>query len=684
MASTNLDLFPTAEGSTSKLATLTPLTSREIPALWVKTMAVYREWQPSKDTEMRVFYLRRGLNILWADPAIGASADNRLGGHGAGKSTFCRLLRHLVCESKAGTGEFLDEFRSHFRSGWVVGEVIVDQKPWVVGRPLGGAGHHSFAFQSEFKDFEFPENPPRQGFAEYQLAIQNAVFRGEDNMKLPESKKRLTWEKMLPWFTRDQEAHYSGLLEWRHKDSDHDSPSVSHEDRGHIVRMVLGIMDSEEKKLLSRLSTASKEHERLIRERPQEERVVLQDRNRLSLALGGMEVVGEELPVLQYAVTRKVDELKGQVNLTPARERHKTEAKILEAKVDSARFSYTVATSQLESVEDQIRLEKARLSGTKPAPKRKKEYDPHIAALNMLGPFPGYCSHEMTREWKKTCPIAHEREADDVTEETEEFKEESEKKSSEIVELEKRLTSLKKQVEARRVPLENATKALDNLRQAHQIEIAELSRPGKEAAAIESLHTSFVESEKALKDWDTEIGFQAQEKKNIELELSDQVKQHDKAIEKFEQIFNEIAKRLVSKKASGKVGFKGKSISPELFLRGKRNSAALKLAKWLAFDLTSLVYGAVHEKSLHPRFLVHDSPREADLANNIYAELFRIVHELENCLQSEDGYPAFQYFVTTTEGPPSELRKKPWLLQPILSSASGETRLLGIDLDADE
>ena len=80
-------------------------------------------------------------------------------------------------------------------------------------------------------DDEFPESPPRQGFKEeYLAAIDRAVFGGMKFRTLADSQKTLDWPRLLPWLSRDQEAHFSGLLEWRHKDSDHNSPELSHED----------------------------------------------------------------------------------------------------------------------------------------------------------------------------------------------------------------------------------------------------------------------------------------------------------------------------------------------------------------------------------------------------------------------------------------------------------------------
>jgi len=56
----------------------------------------------------------------------------------------------------------------------------------------------------------------------------------------------------------------------------------------------------------------------------------------------------------------------------------------------------------------------------------------------------------------------------------------------------------------------------------------------------------------------------------------------------------------------------------------------------------------------HPRFLLHDSPREADLDRHIYDRYLRSMWELTNEYGGKEQAP-FQYIVTTTSRPPDEL-----------------------------
>src|SRR5438552_1592878 len=90
-----------------KPPSLTPATGREEPALWVSKLAVYKDWPPSKETLLRqVIELRRGLNILRAMTTGSTDEASRLAGHGAGKTTFCRLIRYVLGEEPAGSKSF--------------------------------------------------------------------------------------------------------------------------------------------------------------------------------------------------------------------------------------------------------------------------------------------------------------------------------------------------------------------------------------------------------------------------------------------------------------------------------------------------------------------------------------------------------------------------------------------------
>ena len=74
--------------------------------------------------------LHRGLNILWAKPSDGTSTETKLAGHGAGKTTFCRMLRYIVDDATFGSKELREAFNDTDQSGY--------RKRLGIGRSDGG------------------------------------------------------------------------------------------------------------------------------------------------------------------------------------------------------------------------------------------------------------------------------------------------------------------------------------------------------------------------------------------------------------------------------------------------------------------------------------------------------------------------------------------------------------------
>lgn len=665
-----------------------PLGGREGPAIWVSKIGVFKDWKPVDENKLRVFELHRGLNILWANPEGMNPTENRLSGHGAGKSTFCRLLRYVLNEDSAGTAAFLEGLRRHFTNPWLMGEVFVDGAAWLVGRPLSDHGHHSFAFKGESMSFNFPEKPPRQGFSEYAEALETAAVGGLGERNLPDSKRDLDWQRLLPWLSRDQEAHYSGLLEWRHKDSEHKSPVPSHDDRGHILRLALGLLNSKEKELLERFAREAEHHERKTRERPRKESILENDRVRLSLALGGATIPNpdeDEHDLLKKNLDQQIKVLRESVDLEPARREHEQELAPILERLDSARAAWAFADEWASDLGDLITRKEAELKGESlPAPLNiePRRRDAINEMMKGLGPFPGYCSHYMTDAWRANCKIAHERptDTDEVVEAVEKIAASPKSpQEDEIARDRVELARRRKIVAERKLVLDGLQIEVNMLRAKHGVELDQINYPNQQAGQIETYLTSFKQSYEELKQWNSEIDGHDDEKQKITAALQKLSEHHDKAIRSFERLYDYFAKELLGKKVKGIVEIKaGKALHPEIVFGGKRESAALKVSKWLAFDMAAMAFGFLNRDCHHPRFLIHDSPRESDLARGIYSAIFTTINGLT---EKTGGSPPFQYIITTTEAPPADLNEHPWRIEPVLDSSTDAGRLLGVNLE---
>lgn len=116
----------------------------------------------------------------------------------------------------------------------------------------------------------------------------------------------------------------------------------------------------------------------------------------------------------------------------------------------------------------------------------------------------------------------------------------------------------------------------------------------------------------------------------------------------------------------------GLKVDAQFAGRGEVSMVALDSLKIVAFDLAAL-HMAVEEKADLPAFLVHDSPREADLDGQLYERLFGLLHQWEDSVET----PCFQYIVTTTTAPPIEQTDRHVRLRMSLTPAA--MRLFGMD-----
>src|SRR5688572_11278289 len=84
-----------------------PFSQRSHPGIYVSYFYVLRSLERPGEHIQRKVNLRRGLNVLWADPnppeKKARGGKSKVAGHTAGKSTFCRLIRYVLGEAAFGS-----------------------------------------------------------------------------------------------------------------------------------------------------------------------------------------------------------------------------------------------------------------------------------------------------------------------------------------------------------------------------------------------------------------------------------------------------------------------------------------------------------------------------------------------------------------------------------------------------
>jgi hypothetical protein len=654
---------------------LKPAKGCEAPVVWVKTLAVHSEWPAQDGTLLRKMELHRGLNILWAKPAE-AGTKNRTSGHATGKTTFCRLVRYMLDDADCGTKDFRQRFQKNFpRGGWVLGEVFVDGQQWLVGRPLGPS-FHPFALKGGSLADAKGEKPLRGGYESYQEALETIPFRNVTLRNLSSTGRRLTWDCLLEWLARDQEARFSGLLEWRHPDSDYESPKLFEADKENLVRIVLGLVEEEEQKLLRKHAAAASDHTELLAKRPKLEFIRDRHFNAIELLLGhAVEVPKDDLAIeaFRQTILQRAKEWKQEAEKAKAPIQNLEEEQRLADELTNRESQLLISTV----AHDDGQRELSRLQGTLYVSQQTAAKQKQMDDFRDCQPFRGFCSVPLEEALKEGCELAKNRNKDDEFDKLiKEAKDDAQRKEV-LVRRQRKECSRLDNVVKKQTQLRDTAK--ENLKKFREKRATLLTEANKPAVKAENLENAFrdhsttreelVELEKSLKALDTR-------KKDLDADLKRMAEQHIKLVARFTRIYDHIAKILLGDDITATVDLRGKAITPHLEWDGPRDSTALKLAKWLSFDIGSVALSIVGFGH-HPRFVMHDSPREADITGSIYHALFDAALALE---AAADGEPAFQYIVTTTEPPPEGLRKKPWLLEPILNGSDSKTRFLGVNL----
>lgn len=152
-----------------------------------------------------------------------------------------------------------------------------------------------------------------------------------------------------------------------------------------------------------------------------------------------------------------------------------------------------------------------------------------------------------------------------------------------------------------------------------------------------------------------------QEISTAEQELNDLIEKHNANRQKLTTIFSTSVKRVLSSGTyDGKVSFAERQLAFTITHGASMSGEAVETLAVLLADLSSLIYTAQNQGSKLPGFLLHDSPREADLGKRIYWSYLKFVGSLQSAFPSLDKCP-FQYILTTTTEPPKNLQTDDWI-----------------------
>ncbi len=645
-----------------KKLNLTPVRSE--PNVWVSRLMIFSQITLTPII-IRDIRLSRGLNIIWAEEAEDDSQPAEITGHSAGKTTFCRLLRYVLGERTFGTKRAMDLIRRAFPDGYVAAELHIHGLRWAVRRPFGSGRMSYILSKASIEDLlEQRGHSVTQELYSQELGMEGLLAELETG-EVVQTGESIQWAHILAWCTRDQEARFQNIYEWRSPRSEAEAPSFRFPKAGplFVMRTVLGLFLPDELKGEERLAELYREKERLtkvIEEKRREPqfRVNLYDHqlrqtlksffpNEFDIAsrpFRAGDLFHEDLEQLAAKAIKKTEVEIGD------REQDRT---TLQMQIDDFGAEIRKHEDELSKLEaffsvDQAAIREHDVVLSNRDVKRKNVED----VIDNQCPFGNVlireCSYVQRRQ--RILQITELQDAREIKmaetgriEERKRIEEENERLRGTIKGIReeygktlKKRDILTTQIREKQEALHNLERVLDELvtwmqRRDQAGEYEEISQLRRKIDAVNS------------------------EIIKIESELTDLMQRHEKNRALIGSIFSgTVHSVLSSEDYDGKVSFDDRELSFRVTHGQAMTGEAVETLSVLLADISCLLYSFVVSAAHLPGFLLHDSPREADLGIKIYRSFVRLVSSLQEPFRASDSCP-FQYIITTTTPPPPEL-----------------------------
>ncbi len=653
-----------------------PREDRSEPTVWVRRLWILRELRPGDEHVVRRLDLRRGLNILWAAPTD-AGVDNRLfqgrlSGHTAGKTTFCRLIRHILGEPTFATQAGRHRIRGKLPSAWVVGEVLVGGELWTAARPLG-IGPHPFAVRGAPIDGVF-SGSERLDYKAFIAALEAAAVTSLPVTRFAGEDAPIRWENVLPWLSRDQESRFASFIEWRDSTSESESPALTADDRHLLVRTMLDLISDEERAEQGKNARLVAKKQAAATLAPLLAHQAEVDDKRLAELLGigrskanGPLFTGDP----QARLTARRNALEATVAAARAGD---------DDGAEKQREAWEAAVAVRAEAARDLREAEARLDAEREAMAEANDGAPPRTQLALLGttlpPGRAFCSVPLAVARAEGCPLASAPPAEVRSRRGRKIEDAAATSDEVLTALEHQRKHLQSALDQARAAEQSAQRAFADAQESQRASAATLEKERAALAQIERMLGHADATRREVEATEEELARLEKELRRSYDRQEGFRKHHAAALGKVSDRFAYVVRALLGDTMGGRIEDDGRHLALRVDEHGDRESAAVSTIKLLAFDLAALT-ASIEGHGAFPRFLIHDGPREADMDQTIYERLFLYAKSLEERFRGEAG---FQYILTTTAPPPRSLQRAPWLIDPVLDASRADGRLLGVDL----
>ena len=631
-----MPLFP------EPLPQIVPDPARAEPVVWLRRIVVIRSLD-ADTTPVREVSFRCGLNIVrTADPPPG---ETRVIGHSVGKTLLTRLIRYCLGETHFAVEGVRGRIAARLPEAYVLAEFRVAGRSWQVVRPLRDARPgDSWAVASGDWRASLDRPDGTISFHDFVGAVERATIGGLPDIVFPNVGRAMRWLDLLGWLARDYECHYRIYNEWREPDAESGPRALNRDDSSFLMRLVMGLVNDEERpfieehrKLLTTREATKAEIGRLSRDIDATFPVL---RDRLGLAeeecAFDQRLVGGIFTTrARQVVTEKIGSLR---RLSTELRGSSKNAELYEA-AEKAVQAVAVAENDLKRTiallaESETELQQREQSS---AGEYYTRFSPARNCPADNCPLKPTAQSSGRPDPERAARIA-------------ELKQLRNRYREQIFELNARIPKLKRSHGEAKARYEQEQARRNKNMRGISRQIGHWKLLAEQANVYETDLTALAKAEKRLakldREYDDSLG-----------DLEAARARHKTRARRVSHFFDWTLKQLIGTAAEGSIRLDARGLHPSPGESVAANGAALgTLASVLGFDLACLAASASGIGHF-PRFLIHDSPREGDIERALYHRLFRFVADLERTFGGRE--PSFQYIVTTTTQPPSDLAGEP-------------------------
>jgi len=657
---------------------LTPDPNRIEPSVWIRRLYILGE--PNVHSLIREVPFERGLNIIRTEER--GDLEENVVAHSVGKTLLMRLIRYTLGEPNYASEESRAELAKLLPNGLVVAHWRVNGEDWLVRRQLHDHEPNSAYCVHWQRDAEASSGPTSNGsmarsilaacldandddhvpFKSFLKKLDSVIAAGLPRLEL--TKDRLPhWEDLIGWFARDCECGYRQANEWRHPDTNAGHAGDLNQNKL-MMQWLCGLMSAGEAELRNqhrqlladqrKAKAAAEKHSRTasLKEESLRDSMDRPKTSDSSASKGKPDLFEEnkEPSVTERAESmlknsiELLDELKAN-SPVPALEKHAT---AVQAKLDQA----NTAAGEL----------KGELTAA-------IKYQRDMKAADRNNPLLKHCSETpcgLRNHFDRLRDLGRDETIDDKRLDTDQ--------------------SVRQLTDQQKAATENCESLHDELKQAQQaLEAAELKQAESERLLIEQIgrwkqhvvdakRFDTVAKEASTHDSAVTNLAKAIDDSSAKQEAARKTLEHTKRVANASAAYTQVLQRVFNESATGTLQVDGFGMQPKPAKQLTPGGRALSaMATVISFDLACVML-SIAGVGNHPRFLIHDSPREGEMEMPLFKRIFDVACYLENCFGN--SMPSFQYIVTTTKAPPSYCIEKEAHTRLVLHGRGNDGRLL--------